>query len=115
MTIIPQVVYNKIITDFNELCKTISSYKYKCVICKVEEQLGFVPTRPVDERYEEEELRLHIEVEHDQAIRRNNETEEEAILRLQTQNPRIGTSSCRCLACKRNRKAEREINQAMYR
>ena len=47
----------------------------------------------------DEEFIEHIEMEHDLAVRREDETEEQALARVKAKNPRIGTKDCRCPSC----------------
>lgn len=55
----------------------------------------------------DEELAEHIEMEHDIAVRRPEETGKEAREGAKAKNPRIGTDNCRCPACKEKRRLEK--------
>lgn len=58
----------------------------------------------------EEELSNHMEMEHDLAIMRKGETEEEAKERVKAKNPRMGSLNCQCPACMEKRKASLLLN-----
>ena len=47
----------------------------------------------------DDELHEHIEMEHDIALRREGETDQEAQARVLAKNPRMGGPDCRCPDC----------------
>ena len=113
----------EIYTDFNKLCEAVYSWRYECIICVREKDLNLVPTRPTSEKYDEDTLVWHIEMEHDVPTKQEfidqstgtkiKETDQQAVIRFRVKNKRAGNpDTCQCPQCRAKRMLENMDNVA---